>query len=288
MNTNTQIKENEIAYTIDGEAVRVRSIEKTGYLAARLFEELSLDGESVSEGEKSPEFFKDLFVIAPRAKLDNELQCKKDLIDSYQSRCDKLLAERLDLQSQILKEKEELEEVKKVLNVHPELRDLMSYIKGEITHLVITGELSKFKIIATTGLKVDERYDRGLRLLSLYGRPNRKMGWVLHEWADGSGSCLDCIPCLSYEAAMEILQQLINEECARLIKKNDTYYWNYERLEKLSAEYDIELPADMKEIISAYKNKEEQDTLKRLQEERDVINNRINSLINKQDILDTI
>lgn len=101
-----------------------------------------------------------------------------------------------------------------------ELKTFLSFISGEITHVVVdryNPEIFELKDII--GECEDSRFS-GLKLINLFGTMSdgkRKTGedglsleWRINMYSDGSGSWDTIIPCVSFEEA--------KEECKRLNK----------------------------------------------------------------------
>ncbi len=86
---------------------------------------------------------------------------------------------------------------------------LLQFLRGEITHVVKPG-YSSYEIMPLGELlDGQDRFDRDLKLLTLFGRPSNGLEWRLNIWSDGSGGNQTVIPCTSFDHAREVLSEYI-------------------------------------------------------------------------------
>ena len=88
----------------------------------------------------------------------------------------------------------------------PSLRRIEEFIEGTITHYV-EERYDGLRIITKEQTKVDDRYDHGFRLLSLFGRTNGDLEWKLSEYSEGSGSKFTVWPFVCESDAIAYAQQ---------------------------------------------------------------------------------
>lgn len=89
---------------------------------------------------------------------------------------------------------------------------VFQFLKSEITH-VLEIRYSDWEIIPIEKMLAnDEKYDNGLKLLTLFGKSDGSLSWRINKYSDGSGSSWDVIPFTSYDDALEYAKQdILNE-----------------------------------------------------------------------------
>lgn len=148
------------------------------------------------------------------------------------------------------------------LKTFPKLERLDDFLSGKFTHIVTWGWY-KLEI-----LKIDDfmKERDGMRLLTLYGKTNGELNWMLGEYSDHSGGKQSCAPCFSYEEAIKELQRISEERFTALRTttepnfRTDTCRYSIEAYRK----YGLNPPQDIVDILKA----EEERNLKKQQTEK--------------------
>ena len=109
-----------------------------------------------------------------------------------------------------------------------QLQTLDDFIAGKITHIVVQEDYSSRVAIheaAKLLQSTEDRYDRKLRMLSLYGDSKGNLAWNLSRYSDGSGSNSQsghCWPAVSLEDARQKASEWLDERYTEWRKED----WN--------------------------------------------------------------
>lgn len=186
-------------YTIRGEAVEVLHAVTGGHIVAQLYD--SGDGEQ----QDAPHFTgEQLFDSAPTKQLEAR-------VAEIESRILEVQTKRASLDHELRQAEANHGKVMARFKSTPALEHLHDYLDGKITHLVIDvgydvpciAEFSK-------EIQSDQcKYERKLRLLSLYGDSKGDLQWHLSYYSDGSGTTRRVYPFISLEAAETKAKELV-------------------------------------------------------------------------------
>lgn len=150
---------------------------------------------------------------------------------------------------------------------------LLSFLSGEITHVAVlsysTYEIVSFMDMIKTDK--DERYDGGLKLLTLFGRNDGSFGWRVNRYSDGSGGDKEILPCVSYEDARATLECKIREEIEENKSNNRPVQVNRYMIEA-KAKYRLCVPTE--EDVKEYHKKDEATMLETIKKEEEKIKER--------------
>jgi hypothetical protein len=92
------------------------------------------------------------------------------------------------------------------------LERLEDVLEGKFSHFV-TGNYGGYEIMTKErGLDQGDRYDKKLKLLSLFGDTGGDLEWRLNDYRDGSGSWRQVYPCASEDEARSKLIDLCNAD----------------------------------------------------------------------------
>lgn len=168
------------------------------------------------------------------AKLDEQLAAKRD----------ELAAIRSELNVLVRDEKARMARLKQ----HQALALLDDYLAGKISHFVVVPEYSGRIEVQTfaEALASQDRYDKDMKLLSLYGGSNGDLQWRIHRYSDGSGNNkTDVYPFLSEAEAIAGAQRIIAERLAALEDRALAGYSSTEELLRAAERYGVPVPADL-------------------------------------------
>ena len=207
-------------YLIDGREVEViQMLEDGKYLVDNVYE---YDGYEETANEAY--IVDKVFDKPPVEKLNKRVQ---ELTETIQS----LNKAKSKIESIIRQEEKDREVRLDKFKKYEQLQFLEDFLDGKITHYV-KPSWSGVDIIQFEETRGRSNYDhdKSFRLLSLFGRSDRKIEWNLHEYTDGSGSKSKVIPCLSYEQALEVAQEELDKKASEdrkdyhyLVKSADKY-----------------------------------------------------------------
>lgn len=233
-------------YNSQGAEAEYISAHDDGHIVRELL--LDDDGEAVG-GRVT--LWAEVFEEVPRVKYADEVQ-------ELAQKAVELRKEVAGLKSELIIEKDEAARRWKTVKAHEDLRLLEEFIQGRITHFVMDPGYGGPSIVNFHDQKSgNEKSERDIKLLSLFGRTNGDLQWRLNHYYDGSGSWTDVFPCTSEGAAKERLAARLNERWAALRKEGRVNYI-YEHAAKSAEAHGIEVPEDIANTIHAYRVKEAQ------------------------------
>lgn len=241
----------ERKYLENGTAVEVVETIAGGFLVQQIYE----NGEDEWMGDRK--FYAErVFDEAPTEALDARFSELQIQIEKMEHRKDEL--QQLHRQSET-----DHKQILDKLSRHEQLRHLMDFIDGKITHYV-THDYWRLEIIPFTEAICggeDSRHPNKsrLRLLSLFGDTKGNLAWNLNRYRDGSGSETMAYPVTSYEEGVRLLGQLI----AASLEKPPTEY-----LIASANKYGIALPdsyvlAYKEGLLKSYNKELDQNTANR-------------------------
>jgi len=234
----------QIVYLRDGRKCHVLHRDAKRVFVAVRVEYENWEGEIIAGEEDGmilslePE---QVFEQPPRARLDNCIvQLNKQIVALQEQAC----ALKLDvMDSERAHEKKMVQYAKR----DAALVNLDEFINGKITHYIVGMSYDRPEILTVEEtIKTDAwRNKRRGRLLSLTVDPTGKgLYWDLNTYSDGSGSGNRCLPCTSYEAARQILQNWLND----LVTEGAAYQ---EKHIAIATKYDLALPTGYVEALIA-------------------------------------
>ena len=150
-----------------------------------------------------------------------------------------------------------LKNIKQVSSSPPVFSTINQFLSGEITHLVMSSydyEIRTF--FETVSTNKDDYYDDDLKLISLFGRSDGNLEWRINRYTDNSGNSKECIPCSSFEQAVEELEKIINENISnngvndRMIKAKTKYNLSVPTREQIS-EFNEKIAIGIEKSISS-------------------------------------
>ena len=141
---------------------------------------------------------------------------------------------------------------------HEQLATLDHFLSGAITHVVMkAGYGSGFKIVPfADALKVpeDDRYSRReaeMKLVSLFGSSGGDLSWRINTYRDGSGSCVEMVPCTSEEEAQRVVADKLDALWAGY-RARPQQVWSLSDGMDTADELGIAIPQDIRDAFNAH------------------------------------
>jgi hypothetical protein len=217
------------AYLRDGRAVEVRGKldGKNTWVVSEILESMDYEGNSEEYTNEITFLVDKVYDTPPVKQYNQEIKALKDEIQ-------KLQAESLALESKIYDLDEGYKSKIKKLKKYSALKHIEDFVEEKITHYVVQHYGSP-EIITQEEIRMNDRYDNGFRLLSLFGKSNGDLEWRLSHYSDGSGGYTEVFPCLSLDDAKANVQEYIDA----LNPEKDTPYKDF--IEQ-ACKWDLKLP----------------------------------------------
>ncbi len=187
----------ETKYLLDGSEVFVVETTKVGVLCRRLYEH---DGEPIASDDII--CVRKVFDTAPVEKLDERIK-------TLEARIRELESKRTALDQDQREAEAKQKAVQAKLARHDQLKTLMDYIDGNITHYVMEHYFSWEIVPFSKALCGSEDHDKPLKLLTLFGNSKGQLDWRLNYYRDGSGGHNLVYPATSEAEALEIVRRMI-------------------------------------------------------------------------------
>lgn len=192
---NGERKIGDVGYDLTGREVRILAIAENGFICeeAYSYQTAEDDGETRYGGLV---IVSEVFDNPPHEKLNAEVSALHEEICTLQDRLDALRGEARDMKAM---ERQRLEKLKR----NSALGRIEEFLDGKITYYVEINH-GTVKIVDVKEEKSgNDRRERDLKLLTLFGKSNGDLAWRLNQYSDGSGSSnTEVIPCTSQEEAL--------------------------------------------------------------------------------------
>ena len=217
---------NTIVYSRSGQRGRIVSPHPNGGYLVECAWEASGDPDGRNEWFADTEHWQEVLNEAPRLVWDQQV---RDLQDKHDRLRIALRDERAAMETEIKAHTKLLEKIRKQ---SPILERISDFLDGKITHYLM-GEAYEWNrpqrlwIASLEDAKGRAFYERGLKLLSLYGRSNGNLQWAINQYYDDFGFYKTWVwPCCSEEEAKEKFMELLNDQIAnwQIEPASDKYY----------------------------------------------------------------
>lgn len=190
------------AYLASGRAVLVKAKTDAGYVV-----ELGHEDEEGNEYFEGLKVVSKVFSTAPREKLDATIRELLDVEKGLRNSIADMRSLKSQLESQHQKRLE-------YLSKFDQLRLVENFLAGNISHFVVQGEYSDVATVVTReeALTIKDEYrsyKKELRVLALFGSPEKSLTWKLSHYSDGSGNYSTVYPCTSLEDAQAKARQIL-------------------------------------------------------------------------------
>lgn len=148
---------------------------------------------------------RDLFAEPP-------LQKRHEKMASLDAQLEEKSSELMRIKGELIHERADHAAMLKRLKQHEALRRIDDFIEGRMTH-VVTLEFSGVRIKPLSAMEKDgDRYDLGVRLMSLHGDSKGDLQWHVNRYKDDSGSWAEMWPCCSEGEALEKAAEVLARE----------------------------------------------------------------------------
>jgi hypothetical protein len=206
------LKHGQIVYNRAGvRAEFITQVNEGTYLVRPEIEINGWEGEIETDWGNITEW-NEIFPKPPTEVLDKDILEKHKYLEELTNKARLLHSKISEAETAIRAQKDKFVR-------HEKLKYLEDFIDGKVTHYV---KLNYHGIqIAEHGKEIceDDKYDRNLRLVTLYGNSKGDLAWNLNQYRDGSGSGTTIIPCSSYEVAVSEVQKLVLIEEQKFLKE---------------------------------------------------------------------
>lgn len=183
-----------------------------------------------------PVILRTVYREAPVAAYDER-------VAERQRHIEELIARRDSFQSEVATAREERRRMVELMKQEPALRRIEDFLAGKITHFLVD-DYGTFAVKTfEDAMKQEDRHDRQLRLLSLYGDTKGDLHWRINRYRDGSGGETIAWPFTSEEDATAFAVKMIADALASAdtAKQYETGKW-IERADM----FGVEVPAALR------------------------------------------
>jgi len=184
-------------FTIDGQEVEaIQQLEDGTWAAKQIW---YCDDEFYYDDELT--FFERLFDEPPTSVWSEKVQRLMEEVAELEDR-------RAEVAYELRDAKKARDEQMKQFATVPELKNLEDILAGRITHYAVFDYSPS--ILSFDSTKVKDK--GGYRLLTLFGKPHKSVGWFLNNYEDGSGSNTSVMPCTSLKQAQDAVSAYVSEQ----------------------------------------------------------------------------
>jgi hypothetical protein len=237
-------------YLSDGREVVVHQEVENGILVEPMMEYYNYEGCPYCEPSGRLIIVNKVYNKAPTEVLDQR-------VVSLQKQIKNKRAELRLVEGDVRKAQDERDKiVQKLKAEHRALRQVDSFLNGEITHFVIYNDYGRLEIREFgEGIEYGHSWERkktGMKLLVLFGASGGDLQWRLNKYKDGSSKTwYQVVPCSGYDVALEVAQRVLSEMAEDRLSQD---------LADLANKHGLELPDGYRERLKerAVKNAEEE------------------------------
>lgn len=188
-------KQGDTVFDIHGREATYLAMGADGHVVQTVYEHDDYDEPRYGQ----PEVWRDIYRSPPTAKLHGE-------IADLEAKLNAIRAELYATQEQRRIEDRDYAARLNERKRFKQLQTLDDFIGGKITHFFTAegyGERMSIQTFDEFMVSKEDRYERKLRLLSLFGGSKGDLAWYVDRYSDGSGGSHGrCFPALSYEDAV--------------------------------------------------------------------------------------
>jgi hypothetical protein len=243
------MKQGDTVFSDNGQELELVATTGDGYVVMPVYD--GGDNEPPYTGE--PFVIRKVYAEPPVAKWNKEVE---DLVN----RANDKRTELLDLTKQFTEfqksEKDRLNRLKR----HGQLALLDDYLAGKITYMVVHPDYGQISVMTVAeALKDEGKYEKNMKLLTLYGSSKGDLQFHIERYSDGSGpnSYKKCWPFLSEFAATEYAKKLIAQQLTAAVA--DANVRDYSALITNAETFSVDVPIELRDrpdkIKQAYKIK---------------------------------
>lgn len=205
-------KQGDTVFDIHGREATYLALGADGHVVQTVYEHDDYDEPRYGQ----PEVWRDIYRSPPTAKLHGE-------IAELEAKLNATRAELHAIQDQRRTEDRDYAARLNERKRFKQLQTLDDFISGKITHFFTVegyGERMSIQTFDEFMVSKEDRYERKLRLLSLFGGSKGDLSWYVDRYSDGSGGSNGrCFPALSYEDAVRLASEWIEGRYADVRSK---------------------------------------------------------------------
>lgn len=262
MADNIGIVAGQTVYNRDGEKYLVREVLQEGrVLVSPFLISSGWEGEDheYAADEARIRLASDLLPDAPTAVIAAEIAAARNQLTE-------LRAQLSDAQWAIMDAGREKAELEKRLAASPKFDRLLDYLDGKITHFVCSGYQMAFEIKTWEELAVyqEDRRDKGVKLLTLFGNSKGDTEWRLNQYRDGSGCNSTVFPCTSEDEA----RRVIGEQLALAWGEfKPSHPWFLSGAVNSARTYGFPVPTEIADAISRHSAEMHERTIQKMKDD---------------------
>lgn len=229
-----------VAYLKDGSEVVFHQKVGDEYLVEEMRHYQEWDGDWVSEPSGEKKVVSEILKTPPMKKYsDDILELERRIQDKR--------SELYDVQNLVSVIKNEYSEIKKTIGDKvPALKYIDDFISGDYKYFAyLDGWSSRYEIKdKNEAIEENEFYERGTKLLTLYGKSNGDLHWELNKYRDGSGSSQTVIPCKTVDDAKKAICDSILSDMASQVKSERVSTCCGEKMISFLSSCNVEIDGD--------------------------------------------
>lgn len=214
-------------FTAQGEKVYLDAITTGGKFVVSQIMRFSDYGDDFYEDVGPSKVVDKIHANAPVAVLDERFAEAQSRLDEIESQYSKRFSEVTNAEREI---KDRLAKLKK----YQGLELLEDFIDGKITHFVVCESEYSIDLRIKTATEAiekggshDDRWDKTLKLVTLFGKSNGDLQWKVNRYYDGSGDHKQIWPCRNEDEARQtmsaIYQKMVDDHFQTATE--DRPYW---------------------------------------------------------------
>lgn len=202
----TQYAKGDTVYLPDGTECEYVIATSGGYLVNVILL-TGHDGEMIID----PQIVSQIFPEPPRAKRAKQIEALDAEIAARETTISRLQREQRDIETRS-------KHFESLIKRNEALQFVEAFLENRITHLVSIEEHGTIKLEEfQTAIKVEGKYESGMKLLSLFGKSGGDLQWRLHKYSTEERTPIDVYSFFSFEAARAFVQTKIDELTAAAI-----------------------------------------------------------------------
>ena len=211
----SQFKKGQTVYLECGEMAEYFACVDGVHYVRQAYEVAGFDGETVGVEYGSPIEAKKVYASAPVEVFHQEVKKLNETLSTLKSDIHQATSELRNAEKRNT-------ELKVLLSQNAVLEHIDDVLQGKFNFFAMPDSWGGPKIVsAEDALDQGDRWDKKLKLLSLFGDTNGDLHWQLNRYRDGSGSWEHVLPCRSIEEAQALLQRHYDEQVVEWRNRSD-------------------------------------------------------------------
>lgn len=196
-------KQGDTVFDIHGREAEYLALGADGHVVQTVYEHDDYDEPRYGQ----PEVWRDIYRTPPTAKLHGEIADLEAKLNAARIELNQIREQRREEDREYAARSSERKRF-------AQLQTLDDFIAGKITHFFTVegyGERMSIQTFDEFMVSKEDRYERKLRLLSLFGGSKGDLAWYVDRYSDGSGGSNGrCFPALSYEDAVRLSSEWLD------------------------------------------------------------------------------